>query len=124
MDGSESNLLFIGIGNILNSLSTDVQKELNDFINNFKNNPNLNIIIYGNILEYKKIRTSAPWYSVGTEKGYIFIGDGIFNQTSFTAPDVDYQQKKKTFECMGYVVYQGKSDLIKFVVDGDGNNGW
>ena len=116
------NLVIVGLNDTFYSMKTESKKILESLIANIRSYPKLRIVIYDSATNYKEYKMSM-WFKPIVDKNVIFVGNGIFNQSLFNAPDIDFKEKKKVFECMGYAINQGNSELIKHIVDGDDNNG-
>ena len=111
-------LILVGVGNIDTVFSEYSMNIFENIVNNTVNIPYLHIVLFDQINGYKNIRTTNLWKNIDTND-YIFLGEGINNQSLFDTPNLEYSDRKNNFSCMAYIVKNGKHELIKHVVDGE-----
>lgn len=109
--------LIIGFANIQNNMDKEVYNEFIALLNNQQNYPLKHIIIVGSIEVIKTLRMENWFKNNVSDKFYIWLGDDISNQYTLNPPNISYEDKKINFEYMGYSIYKGKYEIIKYVVN-------
>lgn len=110
--------MIIGVGTIKKKLSTagyEIAKNMFDNINQSKN------IIYIFIDSYDKMKSLKleTWFNyVDTTRG-LWLGEGLDNQSLLVSNELTQDDKKYSYEGMGFVIEDSKYTLIKTVLDGD-----
>lgn len=109
--------LLIGLANMANILDKESYKELIDLLNNQSNYPMKHIIVVGSTEVMKTLKMEAWFKNNVSDKYYIWLGDDISNQFVFSPPNIPFEQKKISFEFMGFAIYKGSYEIIKYVID-------
>ncbi len=110
--------IIIGAGDFKTKL-TDGGQEI--FTNLFNNLIKSKKTIYILIDDYEKIKMLKlePWYSIiDTTKG-IWLGSGFESQSLISSSEVSKDDRKYTFEGLGYTVKDTNYTVIKTVMDGE-----
>lgn len=116
VENDDTYYLLVGIANI-NKLDKEKTQLLYDNLNDQNKYPNKHIIIVSSTDVLKTVKLDSWYKNNVNEKYYIWLGDDITNQFVLAVPNIPYEEKKISFDYMGLVIYKGKYEMIKYVVD-------
>lgn len=114
--------VFTGIGEIKNHLNEEGIKIYNAIFSNVKKFLRTKIVLIDSYTSYKKIQIE-PWYAlaINTSDG-IWLGEGIGVQLAFNYTSIKDDDRKASFDHLGFSISNGKPTLIKYVTDKDDKN--
>ena len=114
---TDTYYLLIGMANINNLIDKDSYKELINLLTNQSSDTLKHIIVVGSTEVIKTLKAESWFKNNVSDKSYIWLGDDIANQFVLSPPNIPFEQKKINFEYMGFAIYKGSYEIIKYVID-------
>jgi len=118
----ENIFIIIGLGAFKNNVPEKTQRTFNfvyDKINEYKKN---RFIIYDDYNSYKSLETES-WYIKNIDKtSGIWLGENAANQLSIKMPNLTLEERKTTFNQIGFIVKNSSHTIIRYVVDKEFDN--
>lgn len=114
--------IIIGLGAFKNNVPTKTQRHFNDVFEGLKNYKRNKFIIYDDYNSYKSLETEI-WFRLNVNQSTgIWLGENAGNQYSIKMPNLTLEEKKTTFNQIGYVVKNSSHTIIRYIVDKEFEN--
>jgi len=114
--------ILIGIGSYKKKLNKDNINKLNNIMNNSNRYLNSTFIIFDSYANYKNIQVD-PWIKnkIDSTSG-IWLGEGAGSQIAIQINDFSLEDRKINFPYMGIIVNKEFKEIIKCMIDIEGDN--
>ena len=109
--------IILGLGAFKNNVPEKTQKTFRfvfEKLNDYKKNK---FIVYDDYNSYKSLEVEK-WFTSNVDKSSgIWLGDNVQNQLSIKLPNLSLNDKKVTFNQIGYVVKNNNHVIVRYIVD-------